>query len=139
MAARSQGEALRPADALRSIYARVDAETAARASFRCELSGRCCRFRESGHELYVTTLEFEEMVARGGRPAPGDGSTCPWLRNGLCANRDGRALACRTYFCSDEGGAAEVTERYHREIRRLHEERGVPYAYKPLHAHFDDS
>jgi hypothetical protein len=128
-----------PSDAgarLRALYARVDAEVAARASFRCALSGRCCDFRGAGHELYVTTLEFREMLARGGRPDPGDGSRCPWLRNGLCGNRDGRALACRTYHCSDEMGAAQVTERWHGELRRLHEETGTPYAYRPLREFF---
>lgn len=118
--------------ALRALYARVDAEVAARASFRCALSGRCCDFRAAGHELFVTTLEFREMEARGGRPEPGDGSRCPWLRNGLCANREGRALACRTYHCSDEAGAAEVTERWHAALRKLHDETGTPYAYGPL-------
>lgn len=134
----SQDQRRRIRAALRDLYARVDAEVKARPSFRCGLSGRCCRFREAGHELYLTRLEFEEMVAKGGRPEPGDGSVCPWLRNGLCSNRDGRALACRTYFCSDEAGAAEVTERYHREIRGYHDEAGVAYEYAPLRRHLEE-
>ncbi|MGQ0613402.1 MAG: hypothetical protein ACT4PV_06675, partial [Planctomycetaceae bacterium] len=82
---------------LREIYARAEAEVATRPELVCERSGRCCRFREAGHELWLTRVEYDEMVARGGPPAPGDGSVCPWLRDGLCSNREGRALACRTY------------------------------------------
>jgi hypothetical protein len=60
---------------------------------------------------------------------------CPWLQGTLCGNREGRALACRTYFCSDEEAAAELTEKHHREIRRLHERYGIPYDYRSLENH----
>ena len=117
---------------LREVYARADAAVAARPSLRCDRSGRCCRFREAGHQLWLTRLEYDEMVERGGAPAPGDGAACPWLAGGLCGNREGRALACRTYHCSDEAGAAALTERFHREIRALHDRLRVPYEYRPL-------
>lgn len=120
--------------ALREIYARVAEDLAARPELFCELSGRCCRFREAGHELYLTRLEFEEMVACGG-PRPADPDACPWLENGLCANREGRALACRTYFCSDEAQAAAVTERWHLEIRKLHANNKLDYDYRSLADH----
>jgi Fe-S-cluster containining protein len=114
---------------LRALYAALEREVAATPSFRCEMSARCCRFREAGHRLFLTALEMREMGDAGG---PGGEEACPWLRNGLCSNRERRALACRTYFCSDEAGAAAVTERYHREIRRIHDEFGIPYAYDSL-------
>jgi Fe-S-cluster containining protein len=123
---------------LREVYARVAEDVAASPSLRCELSGRCCRFREAGHQLWLTRLEYEEMTARGGAPGGGRGGgagACPWLEGGLCANRDGRALACRTYFCSDEPLAATLTERWHREIRRIHDECAVPYEYRSLEDH----
>jgi hypothetical protein len=123
------------ARALRSIYDETQREIAARPSLFCELSGVCCRFREAGHELYLTALEYEEMVRHGGTPpVRGDGA-CPWLESGRCGNREGRALACRTYFCSDEPAAAEVTERGHRAIRELHGRAGVPYVYRSLFEH----
>jgi hypothetical protein len=122
--------------ALRAIYARVAEDLAARPELSCELSGRCCRFREAGHQLYLTRLEYEEMVARGGA-RPADPDACPWLEDGLCGNREGRALACRTYFCSDEKQAAEVTERWHAEIRNLHANSGLDYDYRSLASHME--
>jgi len=112
----------------------VEADLAARPGLACRRSGRCCRFEEAGHELYLTRLEFEEMQARGGARRGGAGA-CPWLQDGLCANREGRALACRTYFCSDEALAAEVTEHWHGEIRRLHDRCGANYDYRSLADH----
>ena len=120
--------------ALRAIYAAAERAIAARPELSCELSGRCCRFREAGHELYLTRIEYDEMVARGGTRSA-DPDACPWLEQGLCANREGRALGCRTYFCSDEASAAEVTETFHAEIRALHDRLGVPYVYTSLHDH----
>ena len=122
--------------ALKEIYAAAEAALAARPELFCELSGRCCRFDEAGHDLFLTRPEYDEMVARGGARS-GPGAVCPWLVDGLCANREGRAHACRTYFCSDEASAAEVTEQYHREIRRLHRDLGIPYAYRSLREHLN--
>lgn len=121
--------------ALRAIYATAQAEIDALESLKCEMSGLCCRFREAGHSLYLTALEYEEMVAHGGAPKSRADGACPWLKDGLCANREGRALACRTYFCSDETAAAEVTERGHERIRALHDHREIPYRYASLEHH----
>jgi len=121
--------------ALEAIYRDVAADLATRSGLRCELSGRCCRFEQAGHQLWLTRLEYEAMV-EGGGAGEGDGaSRCPWLSHGLCANRDGRALACRTYFCSDEAQANAVTEAWHAEIRRLHDRLGIPYDYRRLADH----
>jgi len=119
---------------LRRIYAAADEEAGKDPSLRCELSGRCCRFRDAGHELFVTALEYAEMV-KGGGPGGNDAAVCPWLQGTLCGNREGRALACRTYYCSDEAAAAALTERWHAEIRRLHERHGIPYEYRRLWDH----
>lgn len=117
---------------LRAIYDRAARAIGATPTLFCGKSGRCCRFREAGHELFLSALEFSEMAMRGG-PREGEGiDACPWLEEGLCANREGRALACRTYFCSDEAAAAAITERFHAEIRALHEELSIPYEYAPL-------
>ncbi len=119
---------------LQEIYEGAERDIAETPSLFCQKSGRCCRFREAGHELFLTRLEFLEMVRHGGPRAP-DPDACPWLDGRLCGNRDGRALACRTYFCSDEPAAALVTEKWHAAIRRLHERLGRPYAYLSLADH----
>ena len=118
------------------LYGQVADDLVRQPGLFCQRSGRCCRFREAGHRLYLTRLEFAEMVAHGGRPS-GSGGICPWLEDGLCGIREGRALACRTYFCSDEAAAAEVTERWHAAIRRLHERHGLPYVYQSLEKHLN--
>ncbi len=122
---------------LREIYDAAAADLAAEPTLFCQKSGRCCRFTAAGHQLFLTRLEFDEMVRHG---APTDERTragsptdvCPWLVDGLCDNREGRALACRTYFCSDEQKAAEITEIHHQAIRDLHDETGVAYEYRSL-------
>jgi len=121
---------------LKRIYAAADREAREHPGLACAMSGRCCRFREAGHELYLTRLELDEMVARGG-PRPANPAACPWLEGALCGNRDGRALACRTYFCSDEVAAQALTERWHGEIRRLHGRLGIPYDYRSLANHMN--
>jgi len=123
--------------ALRRIYEEAERTLAALPGLYCQLSGRCCRFREAGHELFCTALEYREMAAQGGDRAGAPGETCPWLVDGRCSNRDGRALACRTYFCSDEALAAQVTERFHRQIRELHARLGLDYSYQPLRLHLN--
>ena len=124
-----------PQSELRRIYESAQREIDARPELVCELSGRCCRFREAGHELFLTALEYEEMVRSGNTPPARPDGACPWLKEGLCDNREGRALACRTYFCSDETAAAEVTESGHRRIRALHERYQLPYVYLSLEGH----
>lgn len=116
---------------LRELYARVDAEIAARNPL-CELSGRCCDFPRSGHRLYATEAEVDFAVqARGGAiPAVASG-LCPWWVDGRCTNRDGRPLGCRLYFC-DPGWKDEMTaayERWHAELKALHARHGLPYRY----------
>jgi len=121
---------------LRRIYAAADREAREDPALACALTGRCCRFREALHDLFLTRLTYEETVARGGARAA-DPGRCPWLEGTLCGNREGRALACRTYFCSDEEAAAALTERWHREIRRLHERLAIPYDYRSLEGHMN--
>jgi Fe-S-cluster containining protein len=120
------------AAALAALYARVDAVVAA-ANPRCELSGRCCDFPNSGQRLYATDVESAYAVARtGGVPGGVSAGTCAWYRDGLCRNREGRPLGCRLYFCDPtwEGAMSEHYERFHAELRALHERHGADYRYR---------
>ena len=118
------------ADELAALYARLDAEIAARNP-RCELSGRCCDFPRSGHRLYATQPEVEYARRAGVAPPPVASGLCPWWVDGRCANRAGRPLGCRIYFCDPawEPQMPAVYERYHAELRALHARHDLPYRY----------
>ncbi len=97
-------------DELLALYRKLDEEVAQLAT-SCKLCGRCCHFAESGLRLFMGPIEaavfFEE-------PLPSevtDETTCPYLVDGGCANRSGRSIGCRTYFCDPL--ADEVLRRIH--------------------------
>jgi hypothetical protein len=97
------------------------------------MSGRCCDFESNDHQLWASELEveFARSSAGGEVPSAPHGS-CPWWRKGLCTLREGRPLGCRLYFC-DPTWADEmegVYERFHAELRAVHEDAGVPYSYR---------
>src|SRR5438067_2012798 len=94
--------------AVERIYEDVAAQVAERRPL-CVISGRCCRFEEYGHRLYVTTLELaaflhafegltksaELLEAIGGW----DGAGCPFQVRKLCGVHALRPFGCRIYFC----------------------------------------
>jgi len=99
---------------------------------RCDASGRCCRFEEFGHRLFVTTMELATFLAKA-PPVPGEwgGTGCPFQSNRLCDVHTIRPLGCRIFFCDPSAGEwqAEQYERFHRQIKRLHDDLAVPYLY----------
>ena len=126
-------------DALLAIYEGLDAEVA-RLGPRCELSGRCCRFAEAGHTLFISAPEAALLLADA--PAPSrpldDGQTCPWQdASGRCTARGARPLGCRVYFCDPdyEGAAPALSEAYLGRLKRLADELDLPWSYAPLHRH----
>ncbi len=119
-------------EALREFYERVDAHVASHSP-RCEMSGRCCDFPRSEHELFCSDMETDYAVAAAGGAVPEAASgQCPWYVDGLCKLRDGRPLGCRLYFCDPDWDEAmtDAYERFHGELRALHERWGVPYSYR---------
>lgn len=124
---------------LLSLYRELDAAVAARGP-ACELSGRCCRFREYGHVLFLTMPEA--LILTADAPTPphdlDDGDTCPWQDHaGRCTARGARPLGCRVFFCdpSFDIHSSELTERFLSRLRRLVEQRGWPWDYARLHDH----
>lgn len=140
------------AAAVADLYARVRAEVEARQPV-CEISGRCCRFEQFGHRLFVTTVELSAFVRDAGRPMQGfgpqgsgpagsspsalslpvawDGSGCPFQVAGRCGVHPIRPFGCRIYFCDATAEAWQQAqyERFHADIRHLHERFEVPYFY----------
>ena len=64
---------------LLALYAELDAEVARLAPV-CQLSGRCCRFEEYGHTLFLSAPEAALLLAEAPPPSRplDDGATCPW-------------------------------------------------------------
>jgi Fe-S-cluster containining protein len=100
----------------------------------CTTSGRCCRFEEFGHRLFVTTMEMAAFVSQTDRPfspVGWDGTGCPFQLKGLCDVHTIRPFGCRVFFCdaTSTQWQSEQYERLHKELKRLHEELNVPYFY----------
>lgn len=126
-------------EALRELYATLDAELARRGPV-CLLSGRCCRFREYGHTLFVSEPEMDHFLAEAPPPfRPLDrGETCPWQDDlGRCTARNGRPLGCRIYHCDPafQDIAPALSEQFIGRLKVLVERHGLPWNYAPLHRH----
>jgi hypothetical protein len=119
------------------LYQDVDREVAA-AGPVCVASGRCCRFKEYGHVLYVSNLEADVLLS-GAPPyeTPVTPDFCPFQRGNLCTAREPRPLGCRVYYCDPnyQETGNQITERYLRRLKDLADEAGVEWKYAPLH-HF---
>lgn len=154
------------AAAVKAILDAADRDIAARKPV-CVASGKCCKFEEYGHRLYVTAAEMLHFAAVMGRDAragaamrlereaaPTTGSTvdrpglrlplplyqadgalspgCVYQVSGMCTAREARPLGCRVYFCdaNAQSWQSELYEKYHGQLRELHETHGLPYAYR---------
>ena len=140
--------------AVQAVYAVVAAEVDSRRPL-CDASGRCCRFEEYGHRLYVTTLELATfarqlrvvssqvpvktdrshpvrslpLLATGNWPlatSSWNGSGCPFQLAKLCGVHAIRPFGCRMYFCD-----ASSTEWQNEAYERFHGE------LKALHGTLD--
>ena len=122
--------------AVDAIYADLQGEIVARKPV-CGMSGRCCRFEEYDHRLYVTTAELAAFVAHHRdapairRRQPWDGTGCPWQIEQACEVHAFRPFGCRIFFCDPlaKQWQEETYERYHRRLKLLHEQLAVPYRY----------
>jgi Fe-S-cluster containining protein len=128
-------------DRIQAIYAEADADVAA-AGPKCDASGRCCRFKEYGHTLFISNLEAEVLLDTAPSfSTPVSGDFCPFQVNNLCTARDPRPLGCRVYFCDptyQETGNA-ITEKYLRQLKSLAEETDIAWRYAPLHHFLNES
>jgi hypothetical protein len=122
------------------LYAEVDRAVAA-AGPVCVASGRCCRFKEYGHTLFLSNLEAEVLLA-GAPPyeRPVTSDFCPFQRGNLCTAREPRPLGCRVYYCDpayQETGNL-ISEAYLRRLKDIARAEGVAWNYAPLHAFLND-
>jgi len=128
-------------DQVRAVYAEVDAAVAA-AGPKCDASGRCCRFKEWGHVLYLSQLEADVLLsAAPPYVSPVSADFCPFQKDDLCTAREPRPLGCRIYFCDpayqDTGN--QIMESALSKLKQLARERGLEWRYAPLHAFLNES
>src|SRR5216117_3702769 len=104
------------------LYQGVDREVAA-AGPVCVASGRCCRFKEFGHTLFLSNLEADVLLqdAPPYDPSAVTADFCPFQKGNLCTAREPRPLGCRVYYCDQgyqETGNA-LSEKYLRRLKQL--------------------
>jgi Fe-S-cluster containining protein len=120
------------------LYSEVDRDVAA-AGPVCLASGRCCRFKEYGHTLFLSNLEAEVLLH--GAPPYDRGAVaadfCPFQKGNLCTAREPRPLACRIYYCDPnyQETGNRLSETYLRRLKDLALVHGLAWRYAPLH-HF---
>ncbi len=144
--------------AIRALYDDIRTAVAKRRPV-CNASGRCCRFEEFGHRLYVTGLEIAWFLQQQDHDAGQQGhrislqqaassSNCPYQINGLCSTHTVRPLGCRVFFCEQgtEAWQQDTTEHFLDRLKQLHAEHDLPYGYMEWRAGlaeagqaFDDS
>jgi len=123
---------------LEEVYRRLDIDLRA-TECNCEACGRCCRFDADSPRLYCTRLEFAYMIKKGGLPPAArlKGSACPYLSDPKCANRSGRAIGCRSYYCQSSDGVkqSDCCEAAIAQVKAICIEHSIPWDYKELQLH----
>jgi Fe-S-cluster containining protein len=110
----------------------------------CDLSGRCCRFAEWDHTLFLSGIEAKLLIEDAPPPVRelDEGATCPWQNErGHCTAREARPLGCRVYFCDpnyQETGQS-LSERYLKRLKQLADKYQLPWDYAPLHRHLREA
>ncbi len=125
---------------LEAVY-EYAAEAIAQRGPVCNASGKCCRFEEYGHRLYVTGLEAAYTVCQLTNEHPAltqsalqqaisDGG-CPFQIDNLCAVHPLRPMGCRVYFCDPiaQGWQEDLSEKLLQQIRSLHTDNDIEYRY----------
>lgn len=109
----------------------------------CTVSGRCCRFPEFGHTLFISQMEARILL--DGAPfqpsaeSRQDDSGCPFQLKGRCEARQARPLGCRVFFCDPAFAEAMpgIMEKGISMIKAVADRHGLDWCYAPLH-HFLD-
>ncbi len=120
--------------AVHEIYRRLQEEVQKRQPI-CVASGRCCKFDEFGHRLFVTTLEMATfLLDRSENPVPAPRQApggCPFQIGKLCGVHTIRPLGCRMFYCDPTAALWQqnLYEQLHASLKELHLKFDVPYFY----------
>ncbi|MFL5240566.1 MAG: hypothetical protein ACJ8FY_00520 [Gemmataceae bacterium] len=126
---------------IRDLYQATDAAVAA-AGPVCVASGKCCRFKEYGHTLFLSNLEAEVLLADAPSFAqPVSADFCPFQEGNLCTAREPRPLGCRIYFCDPayQETSRRISEEAIGKLKRLAEDNGLEWRYAPLHSFLNEA
>lgn len=116
-----------------ALYADLDS-TISSHNPTCWNYGKCCRFGEFGHRLYVTAVELAHFVrgmAPAWKPPTADSSACPYQIEGKCTARTHRPLGCRIFYCdpnSQDWQNGEYEKRL-AQLKGIGASHEVPYRY----------
>jgi len=124
-------------DSISRVYEDLDKHLTA-ADPNCDSCGRCCRFTDFGHRLYVSTLEILYLSQHNQPPLDHHQyltqGRCPFLIDKQCSLRQFRTASCRIFFCRslDPRFQSELSEQTLARLRRLHDKFSAPYLYADL-------
>lgn len=121
------------------LYREVDAAVS-EAGPVCIASGRCCRFKEYGHALFISQLEAELLLETAPPyEAPVSADFCPFQINNLCTAREQRPLGCRIYYCdpSYQATICAISEQSIQRLKKIVERYRLTWHYAPLHTHLN--
>jgi hypothetical protein len=127
---------------LEEVYRTAD-WAVAEANPRCDASGRCCRFTEYGHTLFISQLEADYLLESAPayeQPVSRDG--CPFQVDGLCTTRVNRPLGCRVYFCDpayETTTGPAITEEGIKALKQIAEDFDLGWRYAPLHVFLNEA
>lgn len=127
-------------DRVLELYRDVDAAVAA-AGPVCVASGRCCRFKEYGHTLFLSNLEAAVLLADAPPyDPPASPDFCPFQKGNLCTAREPRPLGCRIFYCDPtyQETAGQITEDALRRLKELAAEQRLDWRYAPLHTFLNE-
>lgn len=126
---------------VQQVYTAVDAAVAA-AGPVCIASGRCCRFAEYGHTLFLSNLEAEILLeAAPPYEPPVTAEYCPFQKGNLCTAREPRPLGCRIYYCDPayQETSNQITEEALRRLKDIADRHQLPWRYAPLHRFLNEA
>lgn len=100
----------------------------------CTQCGSCCNFKDFGHRLYISSLEFAYVSSHLKCYKVHNLDVCPYMQNQLCSARNYRMLGCRTFFRlhqkKDEMQAQDLYEAYLKQLKKIYKDHEIPWEYK---------
>ena len=120
-------------DELRALYRSLDEEVASLKP-TCRRCGLCCDFQRSGLVLYMGPIEAALFFHHTRSLVSPENVVCHFFVNGLCTNRLGRSIGCRTWFCDPalRQPLQDLHEKYLAFTHDLGRRFFIPWGYRPL-------